>query len=429
MIFPIFREIKQVMKHLLTLFFLSVFCWSLSAQAPECDGIRYYDEIFDVDYTGAIEYGEALQPTFFNPDATTTLRLDVYEPEGDTLSARPLIIWAFGGSFVFGTRLSPDLVTLSNEFASRGYVNASIDYRLTSDLVVDNTPENGYRAVMKATHDMAAAVRFFRKDAATDNLYRIDTTRIYVGGVSAGAFAALHLAHLNELDEIPDEIYQEFLDNGGLVGNSGNPGYSNDVAAVINLSGAIGDTAWMDPVPVIPTVSMHGTNDGTVPYGSEIIETLGIDLPVDGSASIHARLDEQGIPNTFFTWYGAGHTPFVTDGDYMDTTVWTVRDFLFDINCPPEDPATSINDISDELEFTVFPNPSSGQVSLEFSAIEPNVKTVVFLDGVGRQVFSQELSNLRESINIAHFPKGFYAVLILNEDGAVLGKKKLILQP
>ena len=167
---------------------------------------RYLDEIFEVTVTDNIKFGEAAQPKPLRPNNTQELFMDIYEPAGDDLEARPLIIWAFGGAYVFGNKQSPDIVTLSNSFAKRGYVNASIDYRLSRDLVVNSDASNAYEAVLKATHDMRAAIRYFYKDAETINKYKIDTTKIYIGGVSAGAVAALQIAHFDELNEVPAEL-------------------------------------------------------------------------------------------------------------------------------------------------------------------------------------------------------------------------------
>jgi len=413
------------MKTLTTL--LLLFLIAVQSHAQNCDGQRYYDEIFDVDYQGLIAFGEALEPTLFNPQATTTLFLDVYQPEADTLSARPLIIWAFGGAFVFGSRLSPDIVTLSNNFTRRGYVNASIDYRLSADLIVDNELANAYEAVMKTSHDMAAAVRFFYKDAATLNEYRIDTTKIYVAGVSAGAFAALHVAHLDDLAEVPPEIYTTFIDNGGLTGNSGNPGYSQQVAGVISLSGALGDSAWIDPIDV-PIASMHGPEDDIVPYGSELITLLGVNLEVDGSASIHAKLDEIGTENVFHTWYGEGHTPFVTSSTYMDSTVWFVRDFLYDQVC--EEVATNHEEVlNDDLSVNVFPNPNNGYFNIELKGEISGDLQLSILDYAGREIQStQTISNRIASFDFSNLPPGIYLVKLDGDDLLSPVCRRLIVQ-
>ncbi len=405
------------MKSLFTFLFSFITAYSLISQ--NCDGQRYYDAVFDdVDSEFGIRYGEAPQPNILNPNAMQELTLNFFEPAGDSLEARPLIIWAFGGSFVAGSSLSPDILQLCDYFSKRGYVNASIEYRLTTDLLWDNSNLNAYRAVRKSMSDMKAAVRFFYKDAVTDNKYRVDTTRVYVGGVSAGAIAAVHLAYLDEESEVPQEIYQEFVDNGWFEGNSGNPGYGSEIAGVINLSGGIKETEWINEGDK-PIVSLHGTEDGTVPYGTEIMTTLGVNFEFSGSASVHERMDELGIENEFFTWYGAGHVPFTSDGDYMDTTQWFVRDFLYDQICENATPVINLPD--EKLTAKLIPNPSQGYSILQVgAAIEPNVLLEI-IDVRGRkqtldyQVGQQEIQLYGDDL-----PPGMYFVRMMNSSGQII---------
>jgi para-nitrobenzyl esterase len=402
---------------------LWMFCIT-DTYAQECDGQRYVEPIFtNVDAEYGISFGEAPQATLFNPNAMQELTLDFYQPEGDDLEARPLIIWAFGGSFVFGSSISPDLVTLSTRFSELGYVNASINYRLSTDLIWDNEESNAYRAVKKSMQDMKAAVRFFYKDAQTDNLYKVDTTRIYVGGVSAGAIAAVHLAYLDDLNEVPDLIFDEIVTEGGLEGLSGNQGYSSDVKAVINLSGGILDTAWIDAGD-LPIVSLHGNEDGIVPYGDETITTLGVNLPFNGSRTVYQRMEELNIDNSFYTFYGAGHTPFVSDSDYMDTTFWLVRDFLYEQTC---DVATSTINTENKIAAKLFPNPSLGLSYIEFGESLPLNITLLATDVNGRKV-SLSYWNNDNSIEIdgSNLAKGVY-FLQLVKDGQRLWRGKWLI--
>ena len=403
---------------ILTLFFLP------GIYAQECNGQRYYDELFDVALTVDVKFGEAPQPRLFDPTNIQELYLDVYEPEDDSLTARPLIIWAFGGAFVAGSKASPDIVALSRAFASRGYVNAAIDYRLSPNIIINSDTANFYEAVLKSTHDMRASIRFFYKDAATVNEYRIDTTRIYIGGVSAGAFTALHIAHLDELGEVPTEIDSIFQATGGFAGNSGNAGYSEDIAGVINLCGALLDTAWINPGVTTPIMSMHGTDDNIVPYGADTVTILNINLEVDGSSAIHQKLDQHGIENEFYTFEGAGHTPFVLDPDYLDTTIWFVRDFLFDLTC---DGVTSVDELAEgqRLPVMVYPNPNNGSFSLDLGVLEK--VGVWIVDQLGREVYANQemppgLSDLELSL-----PRGVYTLRVYSSHlGEVLSQKIMV---
>src|SRR3954451_3671776 len=58
--------------------------------------LRYRDAVFtDVTKTSNLQYGSA---TNVNGE-TENLLLDLYQPTGDTVDARPAIIWVHGGGF------------------------------------------------------------------------------------------------------------------------------------------------------------------------------------------------------------------------------------------------------------------------------------------------------------------------------------------
>jgi len=391
-----------------------IFTLPAFGQLP-CENGRYLNPIFpNITTTSGIEYGENIQPTILDPNGTQTLRLDFYEPEGDTAARRPLIIWAFGGAFVIGLRASPDIVELSQRFSRLGYTNASIDYRLTPELAFNASPELGVTAVQKAVHDMRAAIRFFYKDAQTDDLYRIDTNRIYIGGVSAGALTALHTGYLNKLDEIPSILDTTGL--GGLEGLSGNPGYSSDIAGVINLSGALLDTTWIEAGD-IPLVSLHGTADDVVPFDNSPITLFGLGFEVHGSSTIHPRLDNLGIDNFFYAFEGAGHTPFIlgdnTDA-YMDTTFEVVRNFLYEQVCGM---AVSVEDeLESSLPFEAYPNPTYGNLTLLMPE-EVRGQTIYSLMSLeGKEVKRGRFSGNQHTIYRESLPAGMYILKVTAEN-------------
>ena len=168
---------------------------SADAQLDTSNG-RYYTQLF----TGVTTTSNVVFGSYVNFGLQNNLTMDIYQPTGDTAIIRPLIIWAHGGSFQFGDKSEADIVSLCQTFARMGYVTCSINYR-TGFFPVDSV--NATQAVLKATQDMKAAVRFFRKDAATSNTYKIHPDYVYVGGSSAGAFMALHLAYMDKPSEFP----------------------------------------------------------------------------------------------------------------------------------------------------------------------------------------------------------------------------------
>ena len=265
---------------------------------------------------------------------TVDLFLDVYQPTGDTANMRPLIIVIHGGSFVVGDKTDAEVVGFCNDLAKMGYVTSSINYRLGFSTIPPDSI-SVTEAVLRATHDARAAVRFFRRDVTENgNTWKIDTNKIFLLGSSAGGITALHLAYLDDVNEVPSYIDTTKPGlGGGIEGNSGNPGYSSKVTAIISLSGAIGDSVWIKPGDT-PVLSFHGDQDVTVPFGSDTINVSGVDLlSVDGSQSVHIRADNLGINNCFKPFWGAGHTPNSTDAQYYDTTLTYLKHFLLQFVC------------------------------------------------------------------------------------------------
>ena len=306
---------------LLTLL-LGLFSQSATAQIDTTRG-RYYQPVFgDVEVQRGVVYGQAQNIL----GANQTLRMDIYQPAGDTVRQRPLIVFAHEGGFVIGNRDDRFMTAICTQMARLGYVTASIDYRL---LFFPLDTAGLGQAAIRATQDMRAAVRFFRLDAALERRYRIHPNYIFAGGSSAGGFIALQIGYLDKPAEVPAYININQL--GGLEGNSGNPGYSSEVRGVINLSGALGRLEWLEPGNV-PLCSVHGTADAAVPFGAG---TVGLNLPpqyVYGSGVIKPRADAVGVLNVLRALPGASHVPYNGSSPrsvaYFDTTFYTIRDFL-----------------------------------------------------------------------------------------------------
>ena len=373
----------------------------LFSQTIDTTNGRYYNEIFpQITTTSNITYGSGIgvngQPV--------TLIMDIYQPTGDTVSKRPLIVWAHGGSFIGGSKTNSDVLELATHFAKMGYVCASIDYRIGM-FPIDSV--NATKAVVRAMQDMKAAVRYFRKDAATSNLYKIHSNYVFAGGSSAGAFMSLHLAYMDKVAEVP--VYVNINNMGGIDGISGSPGYSHLVNGVVNLCGALGDSSWIEPGNV-PFVSMHGNVDATVPYGSALISVAGFPLMVvDGSASLNPRATNLGINNPFHTYWGSDHVPYFGNIPYMDTTLNFVKVFLRPLLVQPS--VTPI--LSEEIKATValFPNPTTNTITvaiIDKSTLLQSNLSIVNLLGQEKEIIIVNKSKSNVTLNVRRLPSGIY---------------------
>jgi acetyl esterase/lipase len=425
----------------ITLIFSCLIAVTIWAQSP-CSTGRYATDVFTNFTTESnIVYGEN---TSWN-GASNTLKLDVYQPAGDTVTKRPLVIFVHGGSFLFGTKTDGDMVTMCQRFAKKGYVTASIDYRLGN--AFDSA--NAIKAVVRAVQDLRAAVRFFYKDKKTTDTYKIDTNNIYVGGSSAGAITALHLAYLNQECEVSDYLSQATITQlGGLEGTSGNPGYSSKVRGVLNGCGALARYSWLEAGDV-PIASVHGTNDGTVKYNRGIVNPGIPIIYLDGSRMIHERACAVGVENQFYTFKGAPHVPYASSAAYMDTTVNFFRDFLIkqlgctDAVLQPENAwletatlyainycnESAVNEVcatsglaeNKEMKLLVYPNPAKNDVQVKWGAtLNMNIE---LYDFAGRKLVNENVLSDGYTLRRGNLQSGTYILKLTDKSGYTLVKK------
>lgn len=305
----------------------------------QCEG-RYEMEIFEqVEVNTNVIYSDV-----------HNLSMDIYQPVGDDVTNRPLIIFAHGGTFIFGNKNNPTVVELCETFAKRGYVTASINYRLANDIVglfeqftfYTNT-ESAYEVVLNAMMDGKAAVRYFRKDVAENgNTYGIDSNQIWAGGNSAGGVLFLHVGHVQSIEEfinpLDDNRANIAIDvfssiGGDIEGNSGNPGYSSEISGVISLAGALHRSEYVD-INDIPAVFAHGDNDGVVPYNCNGFQNNPSFDQLCGGGALINDFQNMGVTSDLLTFPGDNHCPWDGDDNKMDQVISFVSDFVFqNIDC------------------------------------------------------------------------------------------------
>ncbi len=237
---------------------------------------RYRDALFaNVDVATNIAYGAAVSP---KTNQTEILRLDRYTPRGDTAKLRPAVVLVHGGGFVSGDKNQRNLRQLASFVCEHGYVAVSINYRL-----LPKRPTT-MAEILISVADFKAAVRFLRKNATA---WGIDTDRIACLGSSAGAYTCMESAY----------------GNSGP-GNSGNPGYRDDVQAVIDLWGALVDVNVIDKDEA-PLMIIHGTLDTVVPFAR--------------AQAIEKQAKAVGLLHEYYPLVGKAHGPWSSvDPAYLD---------------------------------------------------------------------------------------------------------------
>lgn len=252
-----------------------------------------------------IPYGTYLD----NQGVVRELLLDLRIPSGKA-GPSPLLVWIHGGGWSGGSRNMPSRAAALCE---RGYVVASIDYRLTGTAP---WPAQG--------QDCKGALRWLRANAAN---FDIDPDRIGVWGSSAGGHLVAWLGAAGSVGTTT--VGNTTMDLEGATG--GNLDQSSRVQAVVDwygptdllfmrmypsgidhddpespegnlLDGAVPDNpervALVNPVSFLsaddpPFLLMHGTVDDSVPFHQ--------------SELLYRALVNRGLAATFVPILDAGH--------------------------------------------------------------------------------------------------------------------------
>jgi len=400
----------------LALFFMVTF--SYSQDHPTCDGARYIDDVFvELDSILDVQFGEGVTIAGNNQE----LLFDVFMPANDVAEARPVIVFAYGGSFIGGNKET--MHWICKRYARKGFVTVSIDYRLY-DLPLFPVPtEQEMKVVVtKSVADMKGAIRFLRADVDGDNLFKIDPNFVFVSGISAGGITACHTAFLDEDDTFTPDLIEIFEDEGGLEGTTNDLDYPSDVQGIVNFSGGLNDGNWIDANDP-PLLSVHEDGDGTVPYDGGFASIFGIDIIyMEGSGALQTVADSVGILNYLRTIDADSHVGYFTNDDLTDELIDWSSTFLHDIIC--EEQVLSDETIQDDLNsLVVFPNPSNGYLNFKHN-LEGRY-SIAISDLNGRILLSNRLEN---TLDIAHLEEGIYFLEISSLDQNARIIKKIVLE-
>ena len=228
------------------------------------------------------------------------ITLDLYRPKDK--GAKPLVIYVHGGGWMAGhTRQSgafSDFTAVLSDLSARGYVVASLEYRLSKEAPFP-----------AAIDDVRTAIRFLKANAVK---YGIDPGRVAIWGGSAGgqlaALAALDCGNAPAGEDKSNAVQNDCVQAGvgwyGVYDFATMPPSAIPRAENIYLDCEKGNcpadrVASASPVAHIdakdpPMLLIHGTDDKTV--------------PVTQSKELAERLQAAKVPVTLEIIPGVGHS-------------------------------------------------------------------------------------------------------------------------
>lgn len=244
---------------------------------------RYLDIVFD---SVVVEKDVVFGKTTNFRGSEEELLLDIYQPAGDDVKNRPVIVWIHGGGFRYGNDKSQRyIVMMAERFAKRGYVCLSINYRLRKDPKADKEG-----TVKDALEDAQKGLDWLR---ANHEKLNVDLSRIIIGGGSAGGILASNLC------------YKEDVQSNGKEG----------IIGLVNLWGSPDQSYTFFEIDkhAPPTIIVHGTADELVSF--------------ENSKQLIEKLNHFNIKNELFAIEGAGHTP----ARHMNDFNLNISRFLFNL--------------------------------------------------------------------------------------------------
>lgn len=371
------------------------------------------DVALDVPYAQAVDFQGNLQ----------TLYMDVYFPklQVDPAQKRPFVLMIHGGGFISGNKQAGDLPALCEGFAQRGFVCASLQYRLGHD----NTDEGKYLARYRASQDARAAMRFVVDKA---NLARIDTAWMFAGGQSAGSFTAHSLVYSDQSEM--DALYLAITGStassilGDLNTSGNNLTHPFTIKGLFNNWGAVPDNE-IDVDEMVPTVAFHGELDQTVFIDIDTSDPL---YQPYGSRAMHNLLVQNGVCSELTVDTLGGHGIYRGSAGAAFRVSWASCFFksVFCNTCsslyteqtitpqcatsPP-----SAKTIVVETDYSAYPNPFS--MGFQVEGLQGDEHFVVW-DVYGKQVFE---GDALEGMKTEQWAGGMYLLKIERE-----GKEKVL---
>lgn len=224
------------------------------------------------------------------------LKMDIIMPKHiDGHEPLPAVLWLCGGAFCVVDRSvwMPQMV----EFARKGYVVASVNYR-TSNAVCFPEP----------LKDVKAAIRFLRANAAE---FCIDADRIAVMGESAGgtlASLAGVTAGMPEYEEGDflgvSSAVQAVVDIYGVTQIDVMPSHSEDPnVADWTMTAFFGG---LTPEKAARASAVNYVGKDTPPF-MILHGSADITVPIANSEALYEALTKAGVMAEFYVLEGAGH--------------------------------------------------------------------------------------------------------------------------
>lgn len=385
-----------------------------------------------------VTYGSAMR---WPATVVDTLKMDVYMPDPsiDPLAERPFIMLIHGGAFYGGSR--QDMQALCKEYARRGYVAATMSYRLGWDcdpnssflicFLCGSQADKLKVAAYRSVQDTRAALRYVAGNASA---YGVDTDNFFVGGTSAGSVAAIHAAFLDQ--DQADIFCPDCVSAVGQLDSGVNMIQADyAIQGVINNCGAVMNLDIYEAGLPMPMVSFHDAGDCIVPsgygyalgclncqdfflaHGTQEMNTSSLD---NGNCSeMNLRLNSQNhcsYPNATIISRSSCFLKSVLCGTCESASS---NDINITASCTDLGGPTSVDNTDKKAPgMRIFPNPAHGQVTIDLYGFQAEKEVVLkVINTLGMTLVQQVMQpENQQPIDLNGLSAGFYTVIVMQDN-------------
>jgi acetyl esterase/lipase len=291
----------------------------LSNAPPVAPGYRQFMGFIFAVLSGEAEIVPLMPPVPEDVSAHTSLtyvtvgdnelKLDIYSPK-NTVKPAPLVVLVHGGCWMDGTREEMGFYAVN--LARRGYVTASVDYRLSE--------EAPYPA---AIDDLRSALQWLTTNAST---YDIDPSRIALMGASAGGHLVEYLGYAanTSTKEYPNGLGPKVQAIIPLYGWSdltdASVNYQYYMELFLGSKYADAPKLYEEASPIThvdkhdpPTLLLHGT-----------IDTI---VPITQADKLAKKLEQNDVPYIYAPFKG-GYHGYDMFQDSNPSVMYLIEEFL-----------------------------------------------------------------------------------------------------
>lgn len=257
---------KRIIFSGLLVFFIFIGCKKNSIDNP--------DNLKAKDLTG-IKYGDHVSQS-----------LDVYLPANRDEQTK-MIIFIHGGFWIGGDKA--ELTDLAKTYRDKGYVSASVNYRLS------HTAENNIHPAQ--VNDLDKAIQFIESQADD---WETSTSNVALVGASAGGHIALLYTYAYDTGNKVKTVISLAGPTNLTDMQSASPQQAQVVQWFLGASAQTSPAIYQQASPIShvnatskPTLLFHGKLDVIVPYQQ--------------SVSLKTKLDQFNVKNKLVTYDNLGH--------------------------------------------------------------------------------------------------------------------------